>query len=84
VTALGSAVTVCVDHARIAQLITRQVRASNVRITDAQAECINAEVLNADQGSLAVFLGAFTYDGSGVPELQAPFVTSFTTACQLT
>ena len=83
VTALGSAVTACVDQDRIAQLITRQVRVANVMITDAQAECIDAEVRNADPEALAVFLGAYTYDGAGVPEMQAPFIASFSSACNL-
>lgn len=83
VAALGSAVTACVDQSRVAKLITNQVRVTTPSLTVAQADCIEAEIANSDPEALAVFLGAFTYGGSGVPELQLPFITSFTTACEL-
>jgi len=83
VAALGSAVTACVDQPRVAKLITNQVRVTTPSLTVAQADCIEAEIANSDPEALAVFLGAFTYGGSGVPELQLPFITSFTAACEL-
>lgn len=83
VTALGTAVTTCVDQARLAKLITNQVRVTTPTLTVAQADCIETEIVNSDPAALAVFLGAFTYGGSGVPAMQVPFITSFTTACNL-
>jgi len=83
VAALGSAVVACVDQPRIARLIATQVRVTTPGITVAQADCVEGEIGNSDPEALAVFLGAFTYGGSGVPELQLPFITSFTTACEL-
>lgn len=83
VTALGSAITTCVDQARLATLITNQVRVTTPTLTVAQADCIEAEIVNSDPAALAVFLGAFTYGGNGVPAMQVPFITSFTTACNL-
>ena len=84
VTALGTAITTCVDQARLAKLIANQVRVTMPTLNVDQVDCVETEIVNSDPAALAVFLGAYTYDGSGVPALQVPFITSFTTACKIT
>lgn len=78
---LGGAITACVDQARVAQVVVKRARAEDVTLTDDVAACITEQLVEADPGALAIFLGALFFNGAGVPEMQAPFAAAIVDAC---
>jgi hypothetical protein len=80
---VGGAVAACVDQDTIAAAIVDSIKEAAPEITTAQADCIESEIAAADTESLAIFLGAFIYEGPGAEEMQTPFIEALDQACEL-
>ena len=80
---VGGAVAACVDQDTIAVAIVDGIRTEAPQLTEAQATCLENEIATADTESLAIFLGAFIYEGPGAEEIQAPFIEALDEACGL-
>jgi len=80
---VGGAVAACVDQDTIAVAIVDGIRSEAPQLTETQASCLESEIALADTESLAIFLGAFIYEGPGAEEIQAPFIEALDTACGL-
>lgn len=78
---VGGAVAACVDQDTIAVAIVDGVRSEAPELTETQATCLENEIALADTESLAIFLGAFIYEGPGAEEIQAPFIEALDAAC---
>lgn len=80
---LGGAMAACIDQDTLAVGITNSVAEAAPNLDDTQLSCLESEIAGADTDSLAIFLGAFIYEGPGADELQEPFLTALDEACGL-
>jgi hypothetical protein len=74
----------CIDQDKLASGIVASVAEAAPELDSTQLECLETEIAGADTESLAVFLGAFIYEGPGAAEMQEPFLTALDEACSLT
>jgi hypothetical protein len=80
---LGGAMAACIDQNTLAAGITASVAEAAPNLDDTQLACLESEIAGTDTESLAIFLGAFIYEGEGAEELQEPFLTALDDACGL-
>jgi len=80
---VGGAVAACVDQGTIASVLVDSIKEAAPELTATQADCIETQIATADTDSLAVFLGAFMYEGPDADTVQAPFIEALDAACGL-
>ena len=80
----GGAMAACIDQEKLAVGIVASVAEAAPELDATQLSCLEGEIAGADTESLAVFLGAFIYEGPGAAEMQEPFLTALDDACGLT
>jgi hypothetical protein len=79
----GGAMAACIDQDKLASGITASVAEAAPQLDETQLSCLEDEIAGAPTEDLAVFLGAFIYEGPGAEAMQEPFLTALDDACGL-
>lgn len=79
----GGAMAACIDQDKLAAGIVDSVAEAAPELSSTQLQCLEDEIAGADTEDLAIFLGAFIYEGPGAEEMQEPFLTALDEACNL-